>query len=213
VIEKRLDAYGLPNYRVTPQGNGRIKVDLPGIIADPERLKALIIAEGRLELAHVISPPSPASVRTYESIEEAVASYGSGGTITPNRRVSTYDENGWSLNPKYVVLEEPAIVDGSELRDASAAPSGYGEDYLIRFSLNKAGADKFGAWTGSHINEYLAVVLNDEVRSIAFIRSQISDQGEISGRFTKLRAEDLALTLKAGAMPASVRYIEETTDK
>jgi preprotein translocase subunit SecD len=57
----------------------------------------------------------------------------------------------------------------------------------------------------------MAVVLNDEVKSIAFIRSQIFDQGEISGRFTKSTAEDLALTLKSGALPAAIEYLEERT--
>jgi preprotein translocase subunit SecD len=111
------------------------------------------------------------------------------------------------------VVESPAIVDGTELRNASAAPSAYGDDFQIQFSLNKAGADKFGAWTGANINEYLGVVLNDEVKSIAFIKSQIYDQGEISGRFTKQSAEDLALVLKSGALPAKILFLEERTDK
>jgi preprotein translocase subunit SecD len=79
--------------------------------------------------------------------------------------------------------------------------------------LNKSGADKFGAWTAANINEYIAVVLNDEVKSIAYIKSQITDQGEISGRFTKQSAEDLALVLRTGALPAEVKLTSETTDK
>ena len=69
---------------------------------------------------------------------------------------------------KWVVVEMPAIIDGSELRNASAVPTRAGgtEDFEISFSLKKVGADKFGAWTGSHINEYMGVVLNDEVQSI-----------------------------------------------
>ena len=63
----------------------------------------------------------------------------------------------------------PAVVDGSELRNANAIPTqgGRSDDYEINFALKKAGADKFGAWTGSHINEYMDVLLNDEVKSIA----------------------------------------------
>ncbi|MFZ0751553.1 MAG: hypothetical protein WAM70_19475, partial [Pyrinomonadaceae bacterium] len=72
---------------------------------------------------------------------------------------------------------------------------------------------KFGAWTGSNINEYLGVVLNDEVKSIAYIKSRIEDQGEISGRFTKQSAEDLALILMAGALPVPVRFVQETVNK
>ena len=60
-----------------------------------------------------------------------------------------------------------------------------GSDYQISFALKPAGAEKFGAWTGANINQYMGVVLNDEVKSIAFIKSQIFDQGQIGGRFTK----------------------------
>ncbi|HLE63119.1 MAG TPA: protein translocase subunit SecD, partial [Pyrinomonadaceae bacterium] len=74
-----------------------------------------------------------------------------------------------------------------------------------------AGADKFGKWTGANINEYMGVVLNGEVKSIAYIKSQIFDTGEISGRFTKQSAEDLALTLRSGALPAPIEYQEERT--
>src|SRR5205085_1983059 len=60
-------------------------------------------------------------------------------------------------------------------------------------------------------NQYMGVVLNDEVKSIAFIKSQITDSGEIEGRFTKTSADDLALTLRSGALPAPIQYIEERT--
>ncbi|HYU99385.1 MAG TPA: protein translocase subunit SecD, partial [Pyrinomonadaceae bacterium] len=62
-----------------------------------------------------------------------------------------------------------------------------------------------------NINEYMGVILNDEVKSIAYIKSQITDQGEISGRFTKQSADDLALTLRSGALPAPIEYQEERT--
>lgn len=212
VIESRLNAYGVSSYRIAPEDDGRIKVDLPAI-DDPERVKALIISEGKLELMHVISSPNPTPVQTYTTIEEAVGSYRNGDNVKPDRRLAEYDETGRSLNPKYVVLEEPAIVDGSELRGANAMKSIGREDYQINFYLNPTGAQKFGNWTASNINEYLAVVLNKEVKSIAFIRSSISDAGVIEGRFTKQSAEDLALVLKAGALPAPVKLVEETLDK
>jgi len=81
------------------------------------------------------------------------------------------------------------------------------------FTLSPSGAEKFAAWTGSHINAYIRVVLNDEVKSIAYIKSQIYDQGEISGRYTKQSAEDLALVLRSGALPARVKVIEEGPNK
>jgi len=184
----------------------------------------LLKGESRLELVHIVGPPSPAPSQTYSSEAEAMASVSSGGTLPGNRRVLKYIErmDPTSTAPedqtkekrtKWVVVEAPAIIDGSELRNASAVPTRAGgtDDFEISFSLKKNGADKFGAWTGSHINEYMGVVLNDEVQSIAYIKSQIYDQGQIEGRFTKESAEDLALTLRSGALPAPIEYLEERT--
>ena len=148
VIEKRLDAFGVPNFRVSPQAGGRILVDLPSL-TDPLRVKALISTGGKLELVHVISPTNPSPVQTYATKEQAIASLNNNGTIPTNRRVLPYTERSEPGNSpssaKWVVVESPAIVDGTELRNASAAPSAYGDDFQIQFSLNKTGADKFGA--------------------------------------------------------------------
>lgn len=220
VIERRLDAFGVYNATVLAQGtppNGRVLVSLPNV-PDRARLIELITAGGLLELTAVVSPPSPAPVQTYNTREEAAASLGK--KVSANRRVLLYvernepsSEAGPQLK-KWVVVETPAIVDGSELRNAAAVPSRAGdEDYQIAFSLRPEGADKFGAWTGAHINDYIGVVLDGEVKSIAYIKSQISDQGEISGRFTKQSAEDLALILRSGALPAPVKIIEEGDNK
>ena len=192
-------------------------------VPDRERLKHIIAAGGKLELVHVVSPPSPAPCQTYATKEAAIASLNSRGNIPSNRRVLLYAERAeWenekeyrtNLKPtKWVVAESPVIIDGSELRDASAVRTAEGDIYQILFSLKKTGADKFGAWTGFNINEYLGVVLNDEVKSIAFIKSQIFDQGEITGRFSRESAQDLALVLRSGALPARVKIVEEGANK
>jgi protein-export membrane protein SecD len=222
VIEKRLDALGISNFEVKPlsdSASGRILVSLPSL-GDPERTKQIITDGGKLELTHVITPPTPAPVQTYATKEEAIAALNSGGTVPTNRRVLPYADReelggGNQKPPKWVVVESPAIVDGSELRTASAMHSrgGAGDDYQISFALKANGAEKFGVWTGANINEYLAVVLNGQVKSIAYIRGQIFDQGEITGRFTKQSAEDLALVLKSGALPAPLKIVEEHIDK
>jgi preprotein translocase subunit SecD len=224
IIESRLDAVGVAEPLVQRHGSQtshQILVQMPGI-HDPERVKQLLKAESKLELVHVVSPPSPQSVQTYNTEEEAKASLG--GTVPTNRRVLPYAERNEPTaggqpatdeaqkQKKWVVVESPAVVDGSELRSAAATQSRAGaDDYQIAFALKPGGADKFGSWTGANINEYMGVVLNDEVKSIAYIKSQISDQGEISGRFTKQSAEDLALTLRSGALPAPIEYMEERT--
>ena len=226
IMESRINALGVAE--AVPQSYGsqsshQILLQMPGV-TDPERVKQLIHSESRLELVHVVSPPAPAPHQTYSTKEEAMASLSSGGPLPANRRVLEYAERmSPTANPQedpkqakptmWVVVESPPIIDGSELRNASGVPSrgGGSNDYEIQFSLKKGGADKFGAWTGANINEYMGVVLNDQVKSIAFIKSQIFDSGEISGKFTKESADDLALTLRSGALPAPIEYLEERT--
>lgn len=225
IIESRLDLIGISNVEVKPQGGpteGRILVSLPDV-PDLERIKNVITAGGRLELMAVVSPPSPAAVPTFNTKEEAVASLG--GTIPPNRKVLPYSErdeptaggatpDGVKKPKQWVVLEWPPVVDGRDLRNAAATQArAGGEDYQIQFSLKPTGAEKLGAWTGANINQYMGVVLNDEVKSIAYIKGQIFDQGEISGRFSKQSAEDLALVLKSGALPAPVKIVSEGVNK
>ena len=220
VIDSRLDALGLANYEIQPKGdpvNGLIEINLPAT-DDPERVKRIISTSGKLELVHVISPPSPAAVQTFVTREEAAASFASAAGTEQTHRVLPYsdrDEVNTLAAARWVVVKSPPIVVGTDLRTAAAVPDSGGgrENYSISFSLKPDGATKFGAWTGSNINEYLGVVLNDEVKSIAYIKSQIFDQGEITGRFTKQSAEDLALVLRAGALPVPVRFVEETVNK
>ena len=226
IIDSRINALGITEPTLQTHGaqsSHQILLQMPGV-QDPERVKRILQGESRLELVHVIGPPSPAPPTTYQSEADAIASLNSAGTIPPNRRVFPYQErieksSDGSTDPnqqkpkQWVVVELPAIIDGSELRNASAIPSqgGRADEYEINFSLKKTGAEKFGAWTGAHVNEYMGVVLNGEVKSIAYIRSQIFDSGQITGRFTKQSAEDLALTLRSGALPAPIEYLEERT--
>jgi len=224
IIDSRINALGIAEPTLQTHGSQsshQILLQMPGV-QDPERVKDILQGQSKLELVHVIGPPSPAPATTYPTEADAIASAGSAGVLPPNRKVFPYsermelsaDKDPNQQRPKqYVVVEVPAIIDGSELRNASAVPSqgGRADDFEINFSLKKAGADKFGQWTGAHINEYMGVVLNGEVKSIAFIKSQIYDQGQITGRFTQQSAEDLALTLRSGALPAPIEYLEERT--
>jgi preprotein translocase subunit SecD len=224
IIDSRINALGIAEPTLQTHGSQsshQILLQMPGV-QDPERVKDILRGQSKLELVHVIGPPSPAPATTYPTEADAVAAASTSGVMPPNRKVLPYsermelsaDKDPNQQRPKqWVVIETPAIIDGSELRNATAVPSqgGRADDYEINFSLKKSGADKFGAWTGAHINEYMGVVLNNEVKSIAYIKSQIYDQGQITGRFTQQSAEDLALTLRSGALPAPIEYLEERT--
>jgi preprotein translocase subunit SecD len=221
IIDSRINAYGVKEPTLQRHGaesSGQILLQMPGV-DDPERIKKLIGDVSELAMMKIVSPPSPASVQTYPTEEAAKQSLG--GTVPPNRRILPYadrdNDPAQTANPQdkpkqYVVVEYPPVVDGSELRDASASQGrAGGGEFEINFSFKPSGAQKFGEWTGRNINNYMAVVLNGEVKSAAFIKSQIFDTGQITGRFTKETADDLALTLRSGALPAKIEYTEERT--
>lgn len=223
IIENRINTLGVTEptlQNLGGVGSSQLLLQMPGL-QDPERAKRIINAESKLELMHVISPKNPAQMQIYPTEDAAKASLG--GTVPANRRVLPYverDDNNTAQKEAnqpppvrgYVVVETPAIVSGNELREANAIQGQGGADtYQIAFSLKPAGAQKFGEWTGGNIGAYMAVVLNDQVTSAPFIKSQIFDQGQIDGRFTKESADDLALTLKSGALPTEIEYQEERT--
>jgi preprotein translocase subunit SecD len=222
IIESRINAVGVAEptlQRHGGQNSHEILLQMPGI-QDPERVKQLLVGQSHLELVHVVSPPATqGSVQTYASEAEAIASLNSGGKIPANRRVLPYSErpelagqDAAKAVKKWVVVESPAIIDGAQLRTATANQSRAGADeYEIDFSLKDTGSKKFGDWTGANINEYMGVMLDNEIKSIAFIKGQIFDQGQITGRFSKQSADDLALTLRSGALPAPLEYQEERT--
>jgi preprotein translocase subunit SecD len=227
IIDTRINAVGVTEPTLARHGgqnSHEILLQMPGI-QDPEHLKQLLKGQSHLELVHVISPPAnQGSVQTYTTEADAMASLNSGGKVPANRRVLPYTErpelSGQDANAnantqaqkKWVVIESPAIIDGAQLRSATAnqARAG-GDEYEIDFSLKQTGAQKFGEWTGANINEYMGVVLDEQVKSIAFIKGQIFDTGQITGRFSKQSADDLALTLRSGALPAPIEYQEERT--
>jgi len=225
IIDSRINTLGVAEptlQRHGAQNSHEILLQMPGI-QDPEHVKQLLGNPSRLELVHVISPPSPSPVQTYATEQEAIASLNSGGNIPANRKVLPYteradaattpDANTNAPKPKkWVVVESPAIIDGAELRSSNTVQARAGADeYEIAFALKPAGAAKFGAWTGANIDQYMGVDLNDEIKSIAFIKSRIDDQGQIEGHFTKQQGDDLALTLRSGALPAGIQYTEERT--
>jgi preprotein translocase subunit SecD len=235
IIESRINAVGVAEPTLQRHGatnSHQILLQMPGI-QDPQRVKNLLGSESKLQLVRVVNPSDPFPAQapssaitapTFNTPEEAQAALGSNAT-NQRLQVVPYAERdeptaaaaaGQDPNApkpkKYVVIEMPPVVEGSDLRDAQAVPSRPGGDeYEIHFQLKPTGANKFGAWTSANINANMGVVLNNEVKSIAYIRSRIDDSGMIEGRFTKQSADDLSLTLRSGALPAPIEYQEERT--
>lgn len=167
-------------------------------------LQRFLFATHKVELRPVISPPSPSPAETFRTREEAEKKLQSGNTVLPYSEREGEDGS--------FVIVGPSFITGEDIREAAAVSrTGNDFDHQIRFTLNPDGASRMEAWTGKNINNYLAVVLNDKVISIAFIKSQITDSGEISGSFSKEHAEEIASSLGSGYLPVSIKVISSNT--
>ncbi|MFY9607697.1 MAG: protein translocase subunit SecD [Blastocatellia bacterium] len=212
IIENRVNAFGVTEptiQRHGGEGTYQILIQMPGV-DDPERVKNTLNADSNLELK-LVAKGTQIPYPTKEEAEAALKTQPGGAA---NYEVVFYRERSetGSAQEGYVVVEKHPIVTGLDMRDASARASQYsGASYEIDFSLTPDGAKRFSKATGEHVGEQLAIILNNEVKSAPRINSQINDRGQITGSFTKKSAEDLALILRSGALPAKAIYLEERT--
>jgi preprotein translocase subunit SecD len=171
---------------------------------DSGRTQNVLLGEG-MEMRPVVTQPHPFPFEPYSSKAEAEAKAGTDKDVLPFVGEETEG---------FVIVERTPIVAGQDISSAKAVSlSDVTNDYVISFALKPEGAARLKAWTGANINNYLAVVLNKKVRTVAYIRSEINDQGEITGRFAKQEAEDTAMMLANGSLPAPIEILEEGTYK
>ncbi len=207
-IRRRIDQLGLTEPVVAPYGRGEneIIVELPGE-GDPIRAKDIIKAGGQLEI-RLAEDATP-----YPS--QAAALQAHNGILPPNTELvpsksasTTADAPGQS----WYLLDRVPIVTGRDLRSADAARNpNRPPTFQVNFSLSTDAGRRFGPFTEQNINRPMAIVLDHKVETVANIEARIEDSGLIEGTFTEQEANDLALVLRAGALPASIRYEEERT--
>jgi protein-export membrane protein SecD len=207
-ITRRINALGLtePTIAFTGRGVNEILVQLPGE-GDPTRAKSVIQAGGQLELNRL------ADEQTYPSESAALAAHGGvlppGSQIVSGRSEST---KPGELQQAFYILDRAPIVTGQDLRGASPSPSSNNPgQYEVRFQLSTAAAQRFGPFTEANIGRRMAIVLDHQVYTAPVINGRIEDSGVIEGQFSQESAQDLALVLRAGALPASIKYLEERT--
>jgi len=207
-ITRRINALGLtePTIAFTGRADNEILVELPGE-GDPTRAKAVIQAGGQLELRRV------ADEQTYASQTEALAAHG--GILPPGTEIlpgSADTTAGQPPTQGFYLLDRAPIVTGQDLVDATTTPStNYPGQYEVTFHLSTAAAARFGPFTEANIGHRMAIVLDHKVYTAPVINGRIDDSGVIEGNFTEESSHDLALVLKAGALPASIEYLEERT--
>jgi SecD/SecF fusion protein len=186
VVRRRIDETGVNEPVVARQGEDRILVELPGV-ADPGRIRRLLGSTAKLAF-HLIDPKATTAGPDAELLPLADPS-GPSQTIAVRRRVE---------------------VDGADLTDAVPGQDPRTHEWVVNFTLDAAGSKRFAEVTTQHVGEPLAIILDNKVISAPVIREPIlGGRGEISGRFTAAEANDLAVLLRAGALPAPLHVVEE----
>ena len=189
IVRKRIDEFGTNEPIIQSQGYGRILVQLPGI-QNPEEVKALLGKTAKMTF-HMVDSST--------TVEEARR-----GKLKSSSRIMRGSEG-----EQYVIIRKPA-VGGETLTDAGVsfqdgAPA-------VSFKFNNLGAKKFGEVTRNNIGGFLAIVLDDEVISAPRIQTAITGgSGVITGNYTSESAQELALLLRSGALPAPLNILEERT--
>ncbi|MGC2110476.1 MAG: protein translocase subunit SecD [Candidatus Korobacteraceae bacterium] len=204
-IRNRIDQLGVSEPVIQEHGLGdyQILVQLPGV-DDPARVKEIMQSTAILEIRQAVSGPYPS---------EDAAMQANNGVLPPDT-VLMKGVNG-SHNPDekgeaYWLVSRTSAVSGSDLRSADAGTDENGRPD-VNFSLTGEGGRRFASFTGAHVGDKLAVALDNRVYSVATIQEQIHDQGRITGSFTPQETQDLALTLRSGALPAGIKYLQEVT--
>jgi preprotein translocase subunit SecD len=204
-IRNRIDALGVSEPTIEEHGltQHQILVQLPGI-DDSGRVKDIMQSTAMLEIKQSLGGPYPS---------EQAAMQDKGGVIPADAILL----QGHSMpgaeteGPAWYLVSRISAVSGKDLRDAQASTDQNGQP-SVSFSLTGEGGQRFYSFTSAHVGDSLAVVLDNKVQEVANIKEPIRDQGSISGgRMSEQQAKDLSMILRSGALPASIKYLEEQT--
>jgi preprotein translocase subunit SecD len=209
-ISNRINTLGVSEPTIEEHGLGdyQILVQLPGV-DDPARVKEIMQSTAMLEIKQVKDGPFASE---QEALQKSNGLIPSDSMLLKGRAEGS--KNADEAGDQYYLLARSSAVAGADLRAGGASvtrDSNTGAPE-VSFSLTNEGGRKFASFTRSHIGESLAVVLDKRVREVATIKSEISDQGSISGgNMSEQAAKDLALILNSGALPAGIKYLQELT--
>ena len=199
-IDNRVNGLGVAEPVIQRQGSERIIVELPGV-DDPERVKELIKVTAVLEWKLVKAGPAA---------DEATLLQPYNGVVPDDAEVLKGDPKRGQGG--FFLVDKVATVTGKDLRTIRRVTDEWNSP-AISFSLNADGGARFEQLTGANIGKQIAIILDKKVQSAPVVEDRISraQGGIIRGRFTAQEADDLVVVLKAGALPAGIKYLEERT--
>jgi preprotein translocase subunit SecD len=193
IVERRVNELGTVEPLIQRQGTDRILVQMPGL-QDPQRVIDIIGQTAKMDFRMVDTTVSP---------DQAIA-----GRTPPDSEVLPSTE---ASRVPYVVKKQ-VLVSGGELTDAQPGFDQRSGEPIVSFKFNTAGSRKFALATSENVGQPFAIVLDNKVISAPVIREPITGgSGQISGSFTVQAANDLAILLRAGALPAKLTVIEQRT--
>jgi preprotein translocase subunit SecD/SecD/SecF fusion protein len=187
IIQRRIDGSGVLNPQIARQGADQIVVQLPGV-SDPDRIKTLIgtTAHMTFQMVDTTAQPGPVAPLGDELLPMA---------DTPAQKLAVFSN---------------VAVDGADLTNAQASTDPQSGQWEVVFSLNSVGAREFADVTTANVGKPFAIILDGKIIEAPVIRDPITGgTGSITGGFTAQRATDLALLLRAGALPAPLNIVEE----
>ncbi len=187
IIQRRIDGSGVLNPSIARQGADEIVVQLPGV-SDPDRIRTLIgtTAHMTFQMVDTTAPPGPVAPLGDELLPMA---------DDPDQKLAVFSE---------------VSVDGADLTNAQASTDQQSGQWEVVFSLNAVGAREFADVTTANVGKPFAIILDGKIIEAPVIREPITGgNGSITGGFTAQRATDLALLLRAGALPAPLSIVEE----
>ncbi len=188
IVRRRIDETGVVDPEIARQGEDRIIVQLPGI-SDPERIKALLGQTAKMTFHLLDAEANPAAGPAPPGVEFLPLADQPGSKLPVRKHVE---------------------VDGANLTDARAGQNPQTGDWVVNFTFDSIGARRFADTTRANVGKPFAIVLDNKVISAPVIREPITGgRGQISGRFDAKTATDLALLLRAGALPAPLTVVEE----
>ena len=201
-IRNRIDALGVSEPTIEPHGLGQyqILVQLPGV-DDSGRVKDIMQSTAMLEIKQMTDGPYPSE----EAARQAKGGVVPADSILLPGQCANGPEQTWCF------VSRVSAVSGKDLRDAQASTDQNGQP-SVTFSLTGEGGQRFYTFTSGHVGDNLAVVLDNKVQEVASIKEPIRDQGSISGgHMNEQQAKDLSMVLRSGALPASIKYLQEET--
>lgn len=196
IVRRRVDETGTREPIIQRQGKDRIILQVPGL-QDPGQLKRLLGKTAKLTFHMVDESVHPS--------EQHVAGLPLSSMVLP------FEDKTQDGKQAYIAVERRAMLSGDMLTKAQTGIDNSGMP-VVSFAFNQVGAKRFGEITSQNVDHRFAIVLDDKVISAPVIREPIlGGSGQISGNFTVQSANDLALLLRAGALPAPLKVIEERT--